>query len=363
VASVARYKGERWRARYRDDAGRQVSRVFDRKVDAQRWLDEATAALVTGQYVDPRHARTTLGEYSTEWYARQLGRPSTLVIVDNALRLHILPALGPRALGSIRRGDVQTFVTRLTTRLAPGSVRNVYATLARLLADAAHDRLIVASPCERITLPTLSAYEVVPPTAEDVHALEAAVPARYGALVVLLAGTGLRIGEALGLEVTDVDWLRRTLRVERQRLQSGELGDPKTSSSARTIPLPSLVVDRLAAHLAVHGEGRPDGPLFTDPSGRPLVYRVWKRHWQAANDAAGLDVSTHALRHFCASVLLSGGASVKQVQTLLGHSTAAITLRVYAHLIPGDDDRTRALMDAALAPVEARVRHEGVGPG
>ncbi len=59
--------------------------------------------------------------------------------------------------------------------------------------------------------------------------------------------------------------------------------------------------------------------------------------------------TTHYLRHYFASALISGGASVKQVQTALGHSSAAITLRVYAHLFPGDDDRTRDTMDAALS--------------
>lgn len=123
------------------------------------------------------------------------------------------------------------------------------------------------------------------------------------------------------------------------------------------MPLGQVVVDELAQHLAAHPSG---GPLFTDALGRPLTYRTWKRIWRAATAQAGVDVDTHGLRHFTASALISGGASVKQVQTVLGHSSAAITLRVYAHLWPGDDDRTRSVMDEALAPLADQVRTKEV---
>jgi integrase len=175
--------------------------------------------------------------------------------------------------------------------------------------------------------------------------------------VVLLAGTGLRIGEALGLEVSDVDFLRGTVRVERQRLQSGQLGPTKTAKSTRTVPLGQVVVDELAARLSAHGG---DGPLFTDDLGRPLTYRTWKRVWKTATSLTGADIDTHGLRHFTASALISGGASVKQVSTTPGHSSAAITLRVYSHLWPGDDDRTGSVMDGALALLADQVRTEEV---
>ena len=73
---------------------------------------------------------------------------------------------------------------------------------------------------------------------------------------------------------------------------------------------------------------------------------------------SGFTGSTHDLRHFTASALISGGASVKQVQAVLGHASANITLRTYAHLFPGDDDRTRNVMDAVLSPLADRVRTE-----
>jgi integrase len=170
---------------------------------------------------------------------------------------------------------------------------------------------------------------------------------------MLLAGSGLRISEALGLQVPDVDFLRRTVRVERQRDSRHEgFMPPKTRSSIRTVPLGQIVVDELAAHLATYGAAD-DGSLFTDDLGRPLTYESWKPIWRAT----GTTYKTHDLRHYAASALIAGGASVKQVQMLLGHASAAVTLGVYAHLWPGDDDRTRGILDAALADC---VRTEAV---
>jgi integrase len=353
LSSIAKRPDGRWRARYRDQDNREHSKHFARKVDAQRWLDEVTAAVVTGQYVDPRSGRTWVREYAAAWEGQQIGRAASASIVDNALRLHVLPVLGDRPMASVRPSDVQALIRRLADGgMAPRSIRNIYDVTARMFAAAVDDRVIPASPCRRITLPRAEDVEVVPPTLEQVVALAEGVPARYRALVVLLAGSGLRIGEALGLVPGDVDFLRRTVRVERQRLQSGDLGPPKTGQSVRTVPLGQVVIDELAAHLAA-GYGASES-LFTAPDGAPLTYRAWKAVWRSA---APTRLTTHGLRHFFASALIAGGASVKQVQVVLGHSSAVITLRTYSHLWPGDDDRTRSVMDAALD-----ILRTGCGP-
>ena len=83
--------------------------------------------------------------------------------------------------------------------------------------------------------------------------------------------------------------------------------------------------------------------------GQPLTYRQWKPLWKAAAVAAKVEATAHALRHVYASALIAGGASVKQVQMVLGHASAVITLRTYAHLGPGDDDRTRSIIDAIFS--------------
>jgi integrase len=193
-------------------------------------------------------------------------------------------------------------------------------------------------------------------TLAEVRSLEVGM-GNLGVAVITLAGSGLRIGELLGLDVAHVDFLRRTIRVDQQRAQSGELTPPKSRSSARTVPVGQTVIDALAAYLDA-GERR-TGPLFVNALGLPLTYRQWKPLWKAATDKAKVETTAHSLRHFYASALIAGGASVKQVQVVLGHASAVVTLRTYAHLWPGDDDRTRSIIDAVFGASADQVRTDG----
>jgi integrase len=300
----------------------------------------------------------TFSDYSKTWERVQVSSEGTRRIVDNALRLHLRPALGDRRMSSVRRSDVQGFVKLLEGKgLSAGSVRNVYRVAAQVFAAAVEDRVIASSPCRRVPLPKDDKGEIAPLTVAQVSAVVSAAEARYRAAVVTLAGSGLRIGELLGLAVSDVDFLRRTIRVERQRMQSGRLDAVKSRTSRRTVPVGQVVIDGLAAHLAARPS---DDALFTDEIGRPLTYPVWKVLWKAATEKASVDATAHDLRHFYASALIAGGASVKQVQTVLGHSSAVITLRTYAHLWPGDDDRTRDVIDLVLSPLADCARTEAV---
>jgi hypothetical protein len=182
MASIKRRTDGQWRARYRDDAG---------KVDAQRWIDETTAAVVTGQYVDPKAGKTTVRQYAKVWQAAQVTRENTTRNVDVALRLHVLPTIGDRPMGSVRPSDMQALVKTLSATLAPGTVGQVYKIAGRMFAAAVDDRILAASPCHRVRLPRNDRPEVVPPTVEQITALAAAVSSRYRALVVLLAGSGM----------------------------------------------------------------------------------------------------------------------------------------------------------------------------
>jgi Phage integrase, N-terminal SAM-like domain len=191
MSSIKKRPDGVWRARYRDQAGREHSRHFPRKVDAQRWVDEVTAAVVTGQYIDPKAGKTTVRQYAVAWQATQVNREHTTRNTDIALRLHVLPHIGNRTLGSVRPTDMQALVKTLSTMLAPGSVRETYKVARRMFAAAVDDRIIAASPCHRIRLPRDDRPEVVAPTVEQITALAGVIQARYRALVVLLAGSGL----------------------------------------------------------------------------------------------------------------------------------------------------------------------------
>ena len=182
-----------------------------------------------------------------------------------------------------------------------------------------------------------------------------AVPEQFRALIITMAGTGLRPSEAFGLTVDRVNFLKCTLRVDRQmatrRITEIRFGPPKTDASNRVVPAPQLVIDALATHLRDFGPG-PQGLIFTNGKGQPLfIDGFYDSGWfRAALRQAGLPqtISLHDLRHFYASLLIAQGGDIKTVQARLGHASAVTTLDTYGHLFPDADDRTRDLLDAAL---------------
>ena len=181
----------KWQARYRDRAGKEHARLFARKTDAQRWLDEETAALVTGRWVDPRAGRETFEAYAERWRARQIHSPATVASFETILRNHVYPTLGGMPMDAIRSSDVQTLVKAWAGSGAASTVETRYTVLSIVLRAAVRDRVIPESPCVDIKLPKPPAKSaLVPITTEVVVALRDAMPDRYKTLVTLAAGKG-----------------------------------------------------------------------------------------------------------------------------------------------------------------------------
>jgi integrase len=360
MAHIEKRGPGRWRARYRDPNGKERSKTFERKVDAERWLTTKAAEMMSGTYIGPDAGRTTLGTYAAEWLARMAPtwRVSTAAGITNSLEHHILPVLGRRPVPSIRRSDIEALCAAL--RLAPSTVATVHQHLGQLLASAVEDGLIARNPAVRARLPKREASKAQPVPLDVVERIHAGLPDWMAVAVPIGIGAGLRQGEASGLTVDRLDFLRRTLRVDRQLLcrhvPAPVLGPPKTESSHRTIPLASFLRDALADHLRRHPAG-PGELVLRSPAGQPLDADRFGHQWRRACRAAGVPgLRYHDLRHTFASTLLSRGVSVKAVADWLGHASPTITLATYAHLMPADEEVARAVLDDALAPPAASPR-------
>lgn len=363
MASIDRRPNGKWRARYREHpGGPQRARHFDRKIDAERFLANVQSRLLDGSYIDPSAGQQTLRAYAAAWQAGQVYRPTTVVQVDAHLRNHVLPHFGDRPVASIRPSEVQAWVKGRAEVLAPSTVEVVYRIFAAILNAAVDDRLIARNPCAGVRLPRQANCQVEPPTVEQVETLIAAMPDRYRSLVVLAAGTGLRQGECFGLSLDRVDFLRRTIRVDRQLVLAGkgqpEFGPPKTEASVRTVPLPDVVGTSLAAHLERYPDAG-DGLIFTNEGGSSIRRNRFGELWRTTVEQTGLSgLRFHDLRHFYASLLIRHGESVKVVQARLGHASASETLDTYSHLWPDNEERTRAAVDEVLGaprPDEAQT--------
>jgi integrase len=344
-----------WRARWRTPDGRSRSKTFGRKVDAQRHLTSVEGSKLIGAYIDPGAGRVTFRQYAERWRLSQVHRETTAIAVETHLRRHAYPIFGDRPVASIRSSELQTWVKGRSEVLAPNGVKVVHQVVGTIFRAAVADRIIASSPSVGLKLPRVERVEVHPISPAEVAAMAAAVPPRYRALIVAGAGSGMRQGELLGLTVDRVDFLRRTIRVDRQMVtiagRAPYLAPPKTDSSVRTIAAPSAVLEALSAHIAEFGTGD-GGLIFTDEAGlpirRPHAGHIWRK---GANAAKVEGRSFHDLRHHCASVLIGAGSNVKVVQHHLGHASAKVTLDTYSHLWPDDEDRTRAALEAALRPV------------
>ena len=339
----------RWRTRWRSPDGRSQSKVFDRRVDAERHLTAMEHQKLTGSYVDPAAGKVTFREYAEDWRSRQVHRQSTQDRVEIMFRRHAYPALGERELSSIRPSHLQALVRDRLEVLAPSTVVNLYHVVAEVFSDAVNDEVIGRTPCRGVRLPRLERVEVIPPTVEQVMAIGEAIVPRYRVAVALAAGAGLRLGEVLGLQFDNVDLLRRSVAVEQQlttpNAGTPRLGPLKTPASRRRVPLADAVIAEVARHI----ESFPpvDGFVVTTSRNAPVRRTTFQAAWARACRKAGEDqVRFHDLRHHYASALIAAGCSVKAVQASLGHASASETLDTYSHLWPSDEDSTRLAIDA-----------------
>lgn len=371
MASIAKRPDGRYRARYRDEAGKEHARHFNRKTDAQRWLDEVTASVVTGRYVDPKAGKVTFARFYADWSARQVWVPSTRVASD---RITGAVPFADIPLKSIRRSHIEAWVKTMDADgLAASTIKTRHVVVRAVFRAAVADKFIADDPSAGVTLPRLRKREasMTIPTDDEVGKLivyadnDARVTTRRGfrAYVALCAFAGLRLGEAAGVQVGDIDFLRRQLRVSRQLQRDGDtfaIRPPKYGSE-RVVYLPDDLVALLADHVArFTPTGEPDRWLFTVGDG-PLYDNAVTWRWRATRNAAKLPkVRLHDLRHYYASGLIAAGCDVVTVQRAMGHASASTTLNTYAHLWPTAEDRTRsaagAFMKSALSQVADSVR-------
>jgi integrase len=316
-----------------------------------------------GRIVEPH--KLTVDSYLTKWLDSIAGprlRPRTQEEYGRVLD-HCRRHLGGLALAKLGKVHVLTLHAewkreKLGARTQQASHRALFAALK----DAQRLDLIAVNPAASVPAPRAPRREreVFDP-AQLRRLLSAAEgDASCGALSVLLACSGLRLGEALGLAWKHVDLARGLLRVERVLSESkGKLSfqPPKTTRSKRTVELPARAIEALRAHRErLKATPHPDRLVFPDSRGKPqrrsnLVRRGWHPLCRTAKVPT---LGLHALRHCHATVLLAGGVPIHVVASRLGHSTPNVTLSVYAHAFEQDGRAVAERVEALLGGGDAR---------
>jgi integrase len=264
-----------------------------------------------------------------------------------------MPVWGSVRLSDVSHQDVAAWVGRLSTTVGASRCRKAAILFSGMLAAAVRDQRISRNPCDGVPLPRLTAKAQRFLDHTELQQLaDQAGP--YRVMVLVLGLAGLRFGECAALRVGDVDLLRRRLRVSRSMSEiNGKLILSSTKThQARDVPIGRFLADLLAVEIA--GKA-PADLLFSSPEGESIRLSNWRRRtWDPAIASARMEgLTPHDLRHTAASLAIASGASVKHVQRMLGHQSAAMTLDVYAGLFDSDLDAVTDRLDAAIAAAPA----------
>ncbi|MFF2485275.1 tyrosine-type recombinase/integrase [Microbacterium sp. NPDC058062] len=374
--AIRKRSSGRYQASYVGHDGKRYNapHTFDTMTDARAWLAVQKVALDSGEW-QPHVASAeaaakkgragTFAEYAEQWISTRTNRHG-----DH---------LRPRTAAEYRRlvaGPLAEFGDGRMTAVSPDAVRSWYSGLVKsgtktqaarayellkaIMTTAVQDGRIKTNPCQiKGAASAATGKTVIPPTAAELQKIVEAITPRYRAAVILAAWAGVRYGELTELRRKDIELVR-----ERDRLEvivvnvaravthvSGEgfiVGATKSEAGVRAIVLPPHVNSIIEAHLREHVDRFPNSLLFPAADGSThLAESSFYKHWNPARIAANRpDMPWHALRHYGATRAALAGATLKELQARLGHSTVAAAMR-YQHTAGRDEELARRMSDLA----------------
>lgn len=333
-------RGERWQARYRDKDGTTRSAgTWDTK---QQAINAAT--------IQETPEQLTWGDWEPTWRANRQVQESTRRVDEPRIEKHLKPQWEHVPLDQITRQAITEWVTELTNQMAAGSVRKLVGYLSSSMQAAMIAGHIHHNPARGIKLPKSDPAPDRYLNDDEIAALRQFLPEPWGLMFDLLLATGMRSGEAMGLHWEDVDLDRKLIRARWSWDRHGRTMKAPKSHAYRLVPVSDALATKLATRAS---QGTVPGNVTYAGSFTPHTGLVvgslddagWRRAFQAAVNAAEIgNVRPHDLRHTRASRLVQAGATMQEVQKLLGHSSVTQTER-YARLAPDYFEHIRGLME------------------
>lgn len=330
--------------------GQQSSRSFPTETEARAYLDKYAPKKNTKW--DRTIDRVTVGAYMHEYALKAENRGT------RARRMHVHANLGHLAhiqLRKVETGDVADWVQQLTegcpwhpTRkaFAPSTIASMRRILSGMFNAAINDGAHIVNPCKALRIKGGRVAAINPRTIlapQELKALRDDAPDPLRDQILIVATSGLRIGELSGLRPRNVDFRRGRINVVEQANghdSSLTWRAPKTINAARTIPVPEATLEALERH-----RGDDDLPFFRTVRGGMWSTPYACREIRQYSTAHGRPTRWHDLRHFYASQLIDAGNKIEQVSKLMGHASVAITQEIYIHLMPHDDEKARGAFD------------------
>jgi integrase len=366
-----------------DGRRRQIRRRgFRTKGEAKAALSLMRGDRQRGVFIAPD--KVTLGSFLVhEWLPAKAGslRPSTLSSYEGLVRNYVLPHLGGVRLQGVDAGMLNRLYADLLSTgrtqarrglgagLSPKTVRNVHGMLAKAFSDALRWGRLQRNPADAADQPKGGSPEMRCWTADQLRTFITSVSEhRWSGIWALMATTGMRRGEVLGLRWTDVDLDAGTLTIRSTRIRYGSVtstSTPKTQAGNRTISVGPVVVAALRSWRAVQAQDQllmgagwlnQAGLVVTLANGSPINPEAYSNLFVKLVRRASLPmIRLHDLRHSYATSALASGVPIKVLSQRLGHADITVTLKIYAHVLAGDDQAAAALADGLLAPAVTKA--------
>ncbi|ANO16630.1 hypothetical protein BAB77_02065 [Mycobacteroides abscessus] len=353
-------RGKRWRVTVIGLDGARETEHFDRKTDAETYRDAAITRLNTGTYVTERAGLVTVAAV-WEVYLSHQKKGKTKDRRVSAWNTWVSPKWGKRLIRDVTRSGVKTWIVEMGDKGAkPATIESAMEVLRGVLQVAVDDKRLAENAAKGHKLPARTKVNKGYLTHDQAWLLADTIDPRYRTLVLFLAYTGLRFGEAAALSVADLDMLRKLVHVRQQvsETSAGLVWTPTKGKQDRWVPLESFLLEPLAK--LCEGKKR-DDLVFTAPRGGVLLLNTWReRTWNPTvetltdADDAFPRVTPHDLRHTAASLAVQAGANIKALQAMLGHEDATETLNTYAELFSEDLEHVAKKMEGAVEAMFAR---------
>ncbi|MFT9536209.1 tyrosine-type recombinase/integrase [Mycobacteroides abscessus subsp. abscessus] len=324
-------------------------KVFHTLAEARVFEAEMVASKARGLAVDPRAGSIRLDDVYERWLSTRVDlTPKVRRGYEDCWRISVHPEFGSWPLNALDSYTLQNWVNAMSRgpdAVGPRTQRWRASVLRMVLGYAFAQGWIVKNPALALAFPPLPVPEHTYLTPEELERL-AALCGPQGDVILILAYTGLRFGELVGLRVEDVDLEARRIRVRRSITRVGGRatdGRPKSRAGVRTVPIPGRIVSLLYRRIA----GR-DGadPAVCSAEGA-LLHRenfVKQIQFNCQRELLGRPkLRLHDLRHTYASLARKAGADLRLLQKTMGHASITMTAHIYADLY---DDELDAVADA-----------------
>jgi integrase len=351
-------------------SGRQIRYVTVRgkRQDAERQLAKLIGATHDGSFVEA--SKTTVADYLTAWLDSAVGLAGkTAERYRQLVEKQITPHLGAIALQKLRPAHIADWHAKLLREggeggrpLSARTAGHAHRVLHRALARAATTELVPRNVASIVKPPKVDEVEIESLRGDQIATVLAALDGHpLHAIAVLALSSGARRGELLALTWRHIDLDAATMRIERslEQTRAGlKFKLPKTKTSRRTISLPATAVEALRMHRLQQlemrvalGRGKPDAGtlVFSGIDGGMIPPNNLSRDWRRFVKARQLPkVSFHGLRHSHVSALIASGVDVLTISRRIGHASAVVTLRTYAHMFQQTDAGAASAIEAAL---------------